>query len=105
MDEGHQDEAQRRGLRVVLDHQVLVLDDVADHDWRGVPSRAALMKSPQAGMKVSSEPARCRAARARRDLAEGGRAARVEVGRRLDQALVDLLQRHVQRQRKAGSCR
>ena len=26
--------------------------------WRGVPSSAALMKSPQAGMKVSSEPAK-----------------------------------------------
>ena len=26
--------------------------------WRGVPSSAALMKSPHAGMKVSSEPAK-----------------------------------------------
>ena len=57
------------------------------------------MKSPVAGMKVSSEPAKMPGQRERqRDAAERRHPARVEVGRRLDQPPVDLLQRHVERQ-------
>jgi hypothetical protein len=60
--------------------------------WFDVPSSAALMKSPHAG-----EDARER--ERQRHLAERGGAVRVEVGGRLDEPPVDLLQRHVQRQR------
>ena len=61
------------------------------------------MKSPHAGMNVSSEPAKMPGSASGSVIfAERGRPAGVEVGRRLDQPLVDLLQRDVQRQRHEG---
>ena len=61
------------------------------------------MKSPSAGMNVSSVPGEHPGERQReRHLAERGGAAGVEVGRGLDEPPVDLLERHVQRQRHEG---
>ena len=67
---------------------------------RGVPSSWALMKSPAAGMKVSSVPAKIARQRERqRHAQERLQLARVEILRRLEQPRVDLLERDVQRQR------
>ena len=61
------------------------------------------MKSPAAGMNVSSVPAMTPGARERqRHAQEGLRAGRVQVLGRLDQPLVDLLQCHVERERHEG---
>ena len=61
------------------------------------------MKSPTAGMNVSSVPGDDAGQRERqRDPQERLRPARVEILRRLDQPHVDLLERHVERQRHEG---
>src|SRR3954451_11801399 len=95
-DEQHQRERQRRRGRVVEDVQELRLDDVADHvlargaEQRGVDEVAAGRDERE--QRAGEDPGQ----RERHgDLPERGRPARVEVGGRLDQPPVDLLQRHV----------
>ena len=68
-------------------------------DRRDVPSSAALMKSPFAGMKVSSEPAKMPGSASGSVMAAKSRhPARVEIGRGLDQPPVDFSSEDIQRQ-------
>src|SRR3954451_18616176 len=102
-DEQHQRERQRRRRRVIEDVQELRLDDVADHvlargaEQRGVDEVAAGRDERE---QRAGEDSRQR--ERQRDLAKGGGAAGVAVGGGLQQAGVDLLQRHVERQRHEG---